>query len=139
MSAWYSLTGTVRVRRSQEVDAIIAEIRSHCGRYFAFDVDLVPVGSETDEFSIEGAGEFAAGGVLKLDSLIQSLGPHALEAAVLTGEYENEPCELVVAPTAEAGSTALSRHRFNQIKPLLNDLTTEDRESLATLLRETNG
>src|SRR5450759_1011820 len=114
MSAWYSLSGTVQVQRCHEVDAIIAKIRSHCGHHF--DVDLVPVGSETDEFSIEGAGEFAAGGVLKLDSLIQSLGPHALEAAVLTGEYENEPCELVVAPTAEVGATALSRHRLDQIK-----------------------
>ncbi len=91
MSAWYSLSGTVRVRRSHEVDAIIARIRSHCGHHFAFDVDLVPVGSETDEFSIEGAGEFAAGGVLKLDALIESLGPHALEGAVLTGEYKTNP------------------------------------------------
>ena|SRR5271157_181249 len=139
MSVWYSLSGTVRVRRNHEVDAIVAKIRSHCGHHFAFDVDVVPVGSESDEFSIDGAGEFAAGGVPKLDALIESLGPHALEGAVLTGEYENEPCVLVIAPTAEAGATALSRHRLNQIKPLLNDLTTEGRESLATLLREANG
>src|SRR5208282_4258329 len=77
------------------------------------------------------------GGVLVLDELLESLGPYTVEAAVLTGEYE--PCELVIAPTAEAGVTALSRHRLNQIKPLLNDLTTEGRESLATLLREANG
>jgi hypothetical protein len=89
-----------------EVEAIIAEIRSHCGRHFAFDVDVIPVDSEIDEFSIEGTAEFAAGGELKLDTLIDSLGPHALEGAVLTGNYDNEPCELAVAPTAEAGAIA---------------------------------
>jgi hypothetical protein len=137
MSAWYSISGPVRVRRCPEVCAIAAKIQEHCDRDFT--VSLVPRDAEVDEFSIEGAGEFVAGGVLKLDSLIQSLGPHALQAAVLIGEYENEPCVLVIAPTAEAGATALSGHRLNQIKPLLNDLTTEGRESLAILLREANG
>ena len=71
-----------------------------------------------------------------LDELLESLGPYTLEAAVLTGEYENEPCELVVAPTAEAGATALSHHRLNQIKPMLQELTAQDRQSLVILLRE---
>ena len=102
MSAWYSISGSVRVRRCPEVDAIAAKIREHCDRDFA--VSLVPRDAEIDEFSIEGAGEFPLGGVLVLDELLESLGPYALEAAVLTGEYENEPCELVVAPTAEAGA-----------------------------------
>jgi hypothetical protein len=137
MSAWYSLSGTVRVRNSQEVDEILAKIRSHCG--CAFEVELVPVDAGTSEFSIEGGGLFSAGGVLVLDDLIESLGPHALEAAVLTVAYENEPYELVVAPTADAAVLALSRYRLEQIKPLLNNLTTEDRESLVTLLRQANG
>ena len=91
LTAWYSLSGDVRVRMWHEVEAIIAEIRSHCGRHFAFDVDVIQVDSETDEFSIEGTGEFAAGGRAQLDTLIDSLGPHALEGAVLTGNYDNEP------------------------------------------------
>ena len=128
MSAWYAISGSVRVRRCPEVDAIAAKIRAHCDRDFT--VNLVPVDSETDEFSIEGAGEFAAGGVLELDELLVSLGPYALEPVVLTGEYENEPCELVVAPTAEAGAAALSHHRLNQIKPMLLELTAQDRQSL---------
>ena len=68
-----------------------------------------------------------------LDELLVSLGPYAMEAAVLTGEYENEPCELVVAPTAEAGAAALSHHRLNQIKPMLLELTAQDRQSLGNL------
>ena len=95
--------------------------------------------AEVDEFSIEGTGEFATGGVLVLDETLESLGPYAVEAAVLTGEYENEPCELVVAPTTEAGATALSHHRLDQIKPMLRELTAQDCESLVTLLREPDG
>ena len=134
MSAWYSLHGTVRVRASPVVDAIIAKIRTHCDRDFA--VNLAPVDAETGEFSIDGTGEFAAGGVLVLDELIGSLGPHALEPAVLTGTYENEPCELVVAPTEQAARTALSRHRLDQIRPALRELTAEDKKSLVGLLTD---
>ena len=68
MSAWYSVSGTVRVPRCPEVDAIAAKIRAHCDRDFA--VDLVPIDAEVDEFSIEGTGQCAAGGVLVLDELL---------------------------------------------------------------------
>src|SRR6516225_12231338 len=79
MSAWYAISGTVRVRGCPEVDAIAAKIRAHCDRDFA--VNLVPVDAEVDEFSIEGTCEFAAGGVLALDETLESLGPYAVEAA----------------------------------------------------------
>jgi hypothetical protein len=58
-----------------------------------------------------------------------------VDATVLTGEYENEPCELVVAATAEAGAVALSHHRLNQIRPRLQELTAQDRDSLVELLQ----
>ena len=137
MSAWYAIGGTVRVRRCPDVETIVAKIREHCDRNFA--VNLVPSDAEIDEFSVEGAGEFPAGGVLVFDELLQSLGSYAVEPAVLTGEYENEPCEVVVAPTAEAGAAALSHHRLNQIRPMLLELTAQDRGSLITLLREQQG
>jgi hypothetical protein len=132
MSAYYSMHGTLRVRASPDVDAIVAKIREHCDR--DFEVTLEAVDSEISQFSIEGAGEFSSGGVLVLDELIVSLGPHALEATVFTGEYENEPCELVVAPTPETAFSALSRHRLEQIKPALRELTAEDKKSLVALL-----
>jgi hypothetical protein len=137
MSAWYSISGSVRVRRCPEVVAIAEKIRAHCDRDFA--VNLEPKDAQIVEFSIAGMGEFAAGGVLVLDELLKSLGSYALEAAVLTGEYENEPCELVVAPTTESGVTALSHHRLDQIKPMLRELTAQDRQSLVTLLQEPDG
>ena len=55
MSAWYSISGTIRVRRCPEVDAIAAKIRAHCDRDFA--VNLVPMNAEVDGFSIEGTGD----------------------------------------------------------------------------------
>jgi hypothetical protein len=134
LSAWYSLHGSVRVRASPDIDATIAKIRAHCDR--GFEVTLVPVDPDISVFSIEGAREFAAGGVLALDELIVSLGPQTIEAAVLTGEYENEPCELMVAPTPHAARSALSRHRLDQIKPALRELTAEDKKSLVDLLTD---
>jgi hypothetical protein len=134
MSAYYSMHGTVRVRASPDVNAIMARIRDHCDR--DFEVTLVPVDPETSVFSLEGAGEFSSGGVLALDELIVSLGPHAVEAAVFTGDYESEPCELVVAPTPGAAHSALSRHRLDQIRPALRELTAEDKKSLVALLTD---
>ena len=137
MSAWYSISGTVRVRRCPKSmqsprrfeRTVIVTSRSTSYQWMP----------RSTNFSIEGKGEFAAGGVLVLDETLESLGPYAVEAAVLTGEYENEPCELVVAPTTEAGATALSHHRLDQIKPMLRVLTAQDREPLVTLLRAPDG
>jgi hypothetical protein len=134
MSAYYSMRGTIRVRASPAVDAIVARIKVHCDR--DFEVALVPVDPEVSVFTIEGAGEFSAGGVLALDGLIESLGPHAVEAAVFTSDYENEPCELVVAPTPQAAFIALSRYRLEQIKPTLCELTADDKKSLVALLTD---
>ena len=132
MSAYYSMHGTFEVRASPDVDAIVAKIQHHCDR--DFEVTLVPVDPEISLFSIEGAGEFSSGGVLALDELIVSLGPHVVGAAVFTGDYENEPRELVVAPTPEAAFSTLSRRRLDQIKPALRELTAEDKKSLVALL-----
>jgi len=134
MSAYYSMHGTVRVRASPDVDAIDARIRDHCDR--DFDVTLVPVDPEINVFAIEGAGQFAAGGVLVLDVLIMSLGPLTVEAAVFTGHYENEPCELVIAPTPQTARSALSQYRLEHIKPSLRELTAEDKKSLVALLTD---
>jgi hypothetical protein len=137
MSAWYSIIGTFPVRRCQEANAIVAQIRACCDRDFA--VNLVPSGGEVDEFSIEGMGEFAAGGVQALDELPESLGPYSLEAAVLSCQYEEDARGPVVASSKEAAAIALSHHRLNHIRPMLQELNARDRESLVTLLREPGG
>ena len=106
MSAWYAINGSVRVRRCPEVRATVAKIREHCDRDFT--VSLVPRDAEVDEFSIEGAGSSRLVVCCCSTNCSSRWAPTRSEAAVLTGEYENEPCELVVAPTGEAGATALS-------------------------------
>jgi hypothetical protein len=131
------LARDLRVRASPAADEITEKIRAHCDRDFA--VSLASIDPETSEFSIEGTGEFAAGGVLVLDELIMSLGPHSVQPAVLTGVYEDEPCELMVAQTPQAAQMAMSRHRFDQIRQLLSELTVEDRKSLLTLLADSAG
>jgi hypothetical protein len=131
------MNGTVRVRRCREVAAVVAKIQSQCDQNFT--VTLAVVDDDESEVSFEGMGELAAFGVLVLDELLESLGPFALEAAVLNGEYENEPCELVTAPTAEAGAIALSHRSLNQIRPMLHELTAQARQSSVTLLRKPDG
>ena len=54
MSAYYSMHGTLRVRASPDVDAIVSRIKEHCDR--DFEVTLVPVDPEISVFSIEGSG-----------------------------------------------------------------------------------
>jgi hypothetical protein len=78
-----------RVRASPDVDAIVARIRNHCDR--DFDVTLVPVDPEISVFAIEGAGQFAAGGVLVLDELIMSLGPWPLRRPFSRGITRTSP------------------------------------------------
>jgi hypothetical protein len=110
------------------VTAIIAKIQEHCGDDLRID------GAETEDgelgITIEGCAEFAAGEAMKLDEMVQSLGPHALEAAIFSGVYDHGPCEFVVAPPGDEGRIAISRLRLNQIKPLIDDLSPEDRRGL---------
>ena len=87
------MNGTVRVRRCREVEAVVAKIEAHCDQNFA--VALAAEDDEMDQFSIEGAGEFAAGGVLILDELLLSLGPYALE-----GEFT--PTRCIALPASES-------------------------------------
>jgi hypothetical protein len=61
MPAWYFLHGTVRVRASPVVDEISEKIRAHCDR--SFMVSLASVDPATSEFTVQGASEFAAGGI----------------------------------------------------------------------------
>jgi hypothetical protein len=111
------------------VTAIIAKIQDHCGD----DLRIDAAESEDGELGItlEGCVEFAAGGAMKLDEMVQSLGPYALEAAIFSGVYDYDPCEFIVAPPGDDGRIAISRLRVDRIKPLIDDLCTEDRRRLA--------
>jgi hypothetical protein len=129
MSAWYSLSGSIRLRECPEVRAILNQMQDHCGDDLR--IDATETGSGELGITIEGCAEFPAGEAIKLDEMIQSLGLYALEAAIFSGVYDYDPCELVVAPPGDAGCTAMSRLRLDQIMPLIDDLSAEDRKRLA--------
>src|SRR5438105_2633611 len=95
MSAFYQIYGTVRVRKCPAAEAIIARLKDHDAGGIEIDVD--DCDPEVLAVSLEGGGFFAGGGVLDFDALLQALGPHSVEPAVLATTYEDEEGELIVA------------------------------------------
>jgi len=88
LSAWYLLSGSVRLRRCPEVDAILDELRELRGD--EFEVATNDAGPAAITLTFRGGSEFTDAGADELDGLLGSLGPHALEPAVFTGEYDGE-------------------------------------------------
>ena len=88
MCAWYQLSGTPRLRRCPEVDAVLDELRDLKGD--EFEVITADVGPGTIDLRFCGASELTDEGAAELDELLASLGRHATEPAVFTGEYDGE-------------------------------------------------
>ena len=88
MCAWYQLSGTARLRRCPEVDAVLDELRDLKGA--EFEVVTTDVDPGTIDLTFRGDSEFADEGADELDARLASLGPHATEPAVFTGEYGGE-------------------------------------------------
>jgi hypothetical protein len=133
MSIWYSICGWVRVRKCAEAEDIIKQLGERCGQSIKVDVS----GDEPDqlEISVEGGSLFPKGYALGIEELLESLGPFALEGAVFGGDCDGQPWEVVVAPSEEAGRVALSQSRLEEIDPLVDDLTPEDRARLVAKLQ----
>ena len=88
MCAWYQLSGTARLRRCPEVDAVLDELRDLKGD--EFEVVTTDAGPGTIDLTFRGDAEFTADGADELDERLASLGPYATEPAVFTGEYDGE-------------------------------------------------
>jgi hypothetical protein len=133
MSSWYTICGWVRVRKCAEVEDIIKQLEDRCGQ----GIEIVAEDVESDELEIgvEGGSLYATGFVLGIEELLEALGPYALVGAVFGGECDGQPWEAVVAPSAEAGRVALSQSRLEEIDPLVDDLTAEDRSRLVGKLQ----
>jgi hypothetical protein len=86
--AWYLLSGTARLRRCPEVEAILDEIRDLKGD--EFEVITSDIAPGEIELTFRGGSEFTDAGADELDELLAALGPHATEPAVFTGEYDGE-------------------------------------------------
>ena len=84
MYAWYQLSGSARLRRCPEVDAVLDELRDLRGD--EFEVIATDAGPGAIELTFRGGSEFTDAGADELDGVLGSLGRHALEPAVFTGE-----------------------------------------------------
>jgi hypothetical protein len=133
MSSWYTICGWVRVRKCAEVEDIIKQLQDRCGQ--GIEIDAEDVEPDQLEIRVEGGSQFAKGYVLEIESLLDSLDPYALVGAVFDGECDGQPWEVVVAPSEEARRVALSQSRLEEIDPLVDDLTAEDRARLVAKLQ----
>jgi hypothetical protein len=90
------LSGEVLLRRCPEVDRILDELRDLRGD--EFEVATTDAGSSSIELRFRGGSEFMDDGADELDEMLRSLGPHALEPAVFTGEYDGELRVIAIDP-----------------------------------------
>ena len=88
MCAWYLLSGTARLRGGPEVAAILAELRDLKGD--EFEVIASDTSPGEIELTFRGGSQFTDAGADELDEILGSLGPHAVEPAVFTGDYDGE-------------------------------------------------
>ena len=96
MCTWYLLSGSVRLRRCPEVDEVLDDLRDLRGD--EFEVVVVDAGPGAIELTFRGGSEFTDEGADELDGMLRSLGPHVLEPAVFTGEYDGELRVIAVDP-----------------------------------------
>jgi hypothetical protein len=133
MSSRFSICGWIRLNKCAEVDDIVKQLKERCG--LGIEIDVSDVEPDQLEISVEGGSLFPRGYVLGIEELLESLGPFASEGAVFGGECDRQPWEVVVAPSEQAGRLALSESRLEEIDPLVDDLTAEDRARLVAKLQ----
>jgi hypothetical protein len=96
LCAWYLISGTARLRRCPEVIAILDELRDLRGD--EFEVTTTAGGPGTIELTFRGGSEFPDEGADELDEMLRSLGPHAIEPTVFTGEYDGKRRVIPIDP-----------------------------------------
>ena len=129
----YFLTGSVRLRKCAEVEPILARVREY--RDIDFDITVTEVEGGDIELTIDGCRELNLRGALRLEEQLQGLGPFAREAAIFRRHHELDVCDLIVAPSREAGLVALSHRRLEECKLSIEVLIPEDRARLVEELR----
>ncbi len=103
MSDWYLLSGSVRLRRCPEVDQILDDLRDLRGD--EFEVNVSDAGPGAIDVTFRGGSEFTDDGADELDMMLRSLGPHALEPAVFTGEYDGDLRVIAIDPADKSCPT----------------------------------
>jgi hypothetical protein len=96
-----------------------------------FDVTVTEPGGGEVELTIDGAREPDDDRMIRLECLLQALGPYAREAAIFRRQCGRDACDVIVAPSPEAGRVALSRVVLEDIRIMIGALVLEDRARLA--------
>jgi cobalamin-dependent methionine synthase I len=111
MGCSYSITGTVRVRKCPEVEAILEELKSLCS-----DAVLDVRDEETTRHVTINIGDyFSWAGARAIDETLLKLSPFCLAAALLKTECAGERSELYLG-TEEQLRQVQSLHVLNRIK-----------------------
>ena len=111
MGCSYSITGTIRVRKCPEVDALLKDLKSICPN-FMLDVRDEETNSR---ICIEGGDHFSWAGTREIDETLEKLSPFCVEAACLETECEGERSELYIGDEEQVRQ-ARSLHVLNRIK-----------------------
>jgi hypothetical protein len=111
MGCSYSITGTVRVRKCPEVEAILEELKSLCS-----DAVLDVRDEETTRHVTINIGDyFSWAGARAIDETLLKLSPFCVAAARLETECEGELADLYLG-NEEHVRQARSLHVLNRIK-----------------------
>jgi len=111
MGCSYSITGTIRVRKCPEVDAILKELKSLCPN-FMLDVRDEETNSR---IYIEGGDHFPWARTREIDETLEKFSPFCVTAACLEMECEGERSDLYLG-SDEQVRQAESLHALNFIK-----------------------
>jgi hypothetical protein len=117
------------VRECPEIAAILVRILAY--RDVDFDITVNEPGGGEVELTIDGARELDDDRMIRLEEQLQALGPYAREAAIFRRHYALDACDVIVAPSREAGLVALSRVVLEDIRIMIGALVPEDRARLA--------
>jgi hypothetical protein len=129
----YFLTGSVRVRRCPEAEAILARLSGY--RDLDFDVIVTEIEGGEVELTIDGCRDLDDRGMQRLEEQLQALALFARAGAIFRRIHDLDACDIVVAPSREAGQLALSRVVLEDCRLMIGSLVPEDRVRLAEELR----
>jgi hypothetical protein len=129
----FFLTGAVRVCECAETEAILARICRY--RDVDFDIGVTEIDGGDLELTIDGCRDLNDHGSRQLEEQLQALGPFAREAVVFRRIHDLDACDVIVAPSREAGLVALSRVNLEDCRFLLAAMLPEDRTRLVEELQ----
>ena len=131
MGAMYSISGSLLVRRCEDSQRILDELRKF--RDNEIDVFRVSPGQhQTIHISI--CGGFSYGGMAEIDSLLRELGAHAQKPDSFQFDIDGEKGEMVVGPSFPEVDRVVRRQHFFHALYHLQHLNDEEHQEMLDIL-----